>query len=135
VKRVYLLKKRYPIPDFMVWVIVSWVVSLLAFTAMGIAISAYWGPPDLNLLDAFPGPVAIIFALWAIYTFVGASTLWIALWLYWAHEEKSSFPVRLGWFLALLFGVYYGGLIYALYLWREGRIMVATSHRALRRAK
>ena len=133
--RVYLVKKRFPIPPILVWAIFSWVVSVLAFTGTGLAIWMFWGRPDLNLLDAFPGSVTVLFALWAIYTGVGASFLWLGMWVYWLRMERSSILVRTMWFLALLFGIYYGALIYALYLWREGRIMVATSHRVLRSAK
>lgn len=85
------------------------------------------GEPKHNLLDAFPGFVSILFGIWGVYTGIGAMLLWIAMWIYWAVAERTSYRVRTGWFLALLFGMYYGALVYAFLLWRNGAIKVVST--------
>jgi len=85
-----------------------------------------WGEPDHNLLDAFPGFVSVLFGIWGFYTGIGAMLLWIAMWVYWAVVERTSSRVRFGWFLVLLFGMYYGALIYAVLLWQKGAIKAVT---------
>ena len=57
------------------------------------------------------------------------------MWLYLFPVDNSSYGARTGWFLVLLFGMHYGALIYAIYLWNTGRIKAATSHPVFSRAK
>jgi hypothetical protein len=126
--RIYLLNDKYPIPGYLLWIFASWAISLAVFTAMGIAVWMIWGEPDHNLLDAYPGYISMMLGIWGVYTGVGAMLLWIAMWIYWARIEKSSLSVRTGCFLVLLFGMHYGALVYAFYLWKAGRIKTVTSH-------
>jgi len=122
VKCNYVLSGKYPIPAFLVWLIASWAISLAAFTLFGIGVWVFWGQPDHNLLDVAPRFVSVFFGVWGVYTGIGAMLLWIAMWIYWARVERSSGGNRAGWFLALLFGMYYGALIYTFCVWRKGAI-------------
>jgi hypothetical protein len=118
----YILNDQHPIPAFLVWLIASWATSLAAFTGFAIAVWVIWGNPDHNLLDAFPGVVSILFGVWGVYTGAGALLLWVTMWVYWGVFERRSFGTRMGWFFTLLFGVYYGALLYAFVLWRKGAV-------------
>jgi hypothetical protein len=100
----------------------SWAISLALFTLFGISIWMILGEPDHNLLDAFPPVISTLFGIWGLYTGIGAMALWITMWVYWATVERRSAQTRAVWFVALLFGMYYGALIYALILWRGGAI-------------
>ena len=129
--RSYVLNNRYPIPTVLLWLLASWAISLAAFTGLGLIVWMIWGEPDHNLLDAFPGFVSVLFGIWGFYTGIGAMLLWIAMWVYWAVVERTSSRVRFGWFLVLLFGMYYGALIYAVLLWQKGAIKAVTESRLL----
>jgi hypothetical protein len=131
--RTYLINGEHQIPWLFVWFLKSVVISLTAITLMGVAVWLIWGEPDHNLLDGLPGFVSILLGVWGVYTGAGAMALWIAMWIYWARIERSS--ARVGWFLTLLIGTYYGALIYAIYLWMTGRIKSATSHKILSSAQ
>ena len=133
VSRIYLINGEHRIPWLFVWFLRSVVISLAAFTLIGLTLWIIIGEPDHNLLDGLPGFVSILFGVWGLYTGAGAMILWIAMWIYWARIERSS--GRLGWFLVLLIGMYYGALIYAIYLWTTGRIKSATSHEILSSAQ
>ena len=133
--RSYLLNNKYPMPGFLAWYLASSGLSLAVFTAMGIGVWMIWGEPDHNLLDAFPGFVTILFGIWGAYTGIASMSLWIAAWLYLLAVDNSSYGARAGWFLVLLFGMHYGALIYAIYLWKTGRIKAATSHPVFSSAK
>ncbi len=126
--RSYVINNRYPIPAVLLWLMASWAISLTVFTGLGIGIWIIWGEPDHNLLDAFPRFVSTIFGIWGLYTGIGAMLLWIAMWVYWAVAERTSSSVRTGWFFALLFGMYYGALVYAFLLWRRGAIRAVTEY-------
>jgi hypothetical protein len=129
VKRIYLINGEHQIPWLFVWFVKSAVISSTAFTLVGITLWITIGEPDHNLLDGLPGFVGV----WGVYTGAGAMLLWIVMWIYWARIERSS--ARVGWFLVLLVGTYYGALIYAIYVWKMGRIKSATSHEILRSAQ
>jgi hypothetical protein len=121
-KSKYVLGGTNRIPTVLVWLIASWAISLAAFTLLGITVWIIRGQPDHNLLDGFPSFVSVLLGVWGGYTGIGAMLLWIAMWMYWARLERSSAGVRTGWFLALLFGMYYGALIYAFCVWWTGAL-------------
>jgi len=58
------------------------------------------------------------------YAGIGAVCLYMTMWIYWIAVERSSALARIGWFLALLFGLHYGALIYAIIIWRKGLTQV-----------
>lgn len=133
--RIYLVNDQYRIPGILVWLIASWVISLVAITVAGVAVWMIWGEPKHNLLEALPGFITVLLGVWGVYTGLGAMVVWIAMWIYWSVMDRSSFSARAGWFLVLLLGTYYGALIYALYLWWTGCIKAATSHSSLSSAE
>ena len=123
-KRNYILNGKYPIPGALLWLMASGGISLALITALGVCLWMILGEPDHNLLDAFPGFVSVLFGIWGVYTGMCAKLIWIAMWVYWVAVERTS--SRIGWFLVLFFGTYYGALIYAFVLWRKGAITVMT---------
>jgi len=61
--------------------------------------------------------VSISVGLLGAYAAIGAVCLYVTMWGYWIVVERSSAGVRIGWLLALIFGVHYGTLAYAAYVW------------------
>ena len=124
----YLVNGKHPISRLFVWYLRSVAISLAVFTLMALILWTIIGEPNHNILDGLPGFVSVAFGVWGMYTGAGAMVLWIVMWKYWARFERSSPSARIGWFMVLLVGMYYGGLIYALYVCMTGRIKSATSH-------
>ena len=125
--QIYLVNDRHRVPRFLVWYLFSAAISLSVFTALGIIAWIFLGDSQKNLLDFLPHIVTILFGIWGVYTGIGAVILWVAMWVYWVAWENSSFSARTGWFLALLFGMHYGALVYAIYLWNKGVIKNVTA--------
>jgi len=115
----YVLKNQHTIPGFLFKAVASWTVAVTLMTIIGIAI---WivslGHP--NVLTALPMPLSVLLGLCGAYAGIGAICLYVTMWTYWIVVERSSRAVRIGWFLALLFGVHYGATVYAFYVWRTG---------------
>ena len=132
-KRIYLTGVEHQIPLLFVWFLKSAVISLATFTLIGLTLWIIVGEPHHNLLDGLPGSVSILLGLWGLYTGAGSMVLWITMWIYWMRIERTS--ARLSWFLVLLVGTYYGALVYAIYIWKTGRIKAATSHEILSSAQ
>jgi hypothetical protein len=54
---------------------------------------------------------------------LGAFFIWAGMWQYWVRIDESSASIKRIWFIVLLFGIWYGGIIYYLvqYTWRDRR--------------
>ena len=125
---VYLVNGKHRIARPFLWFLVSTAISLLVMTLLSIVAAMILGDSDVNLLGTLPRFAAILLVIWGVYTGIGVVVLWIAMWVYWVAEERSTFSVRAAWFFALLLGMYYGALAYAIYLWRQGHIKPVASH-------
>jgi len=119
----YLLNKKYIVPGFLVKLCLSWMICLAAITLLGISLSIHGhlfpDAPNVNLLDLLPKPFTVLAVVIGTYTGLGAIFLWGVMWVYWIAVERGSLGARLGWFLMLLFGLYYGSLVYSFVVWRN----------------
>ena len=114
----FLLANRFEVSKVAVALVVSWVIALVAITVVLLVVLALenWLPPDPHKWSryiTFPGGVL------GAYAAIGSLCLYVTMWVYWIVVERSSVGVRLGWLLALLFGMHYGALGYALFVWRR----------------
>jgi hypothetical protein len=133
--RVYLVNGNHPVPRALVWFLSSASISTAFFMLVSATFVTITGGVEGSILDGLPLFVSIPIVIWGVYTGIGISCLLWATWIYWARFEKGSAPVKAGWFLVLLFGMQFGALIYAIYLWMTGRIKSATSHKILSSAQ
>jgi glucan phosphoethanolaminetransferase (alkaline phosphatase superfamily) len=133
--RVYLVNGKHPVHRALVWFLSSASISFAFFMAVSLTFVIITGSVEGNLLDGLPLFISIPIVIWGVYTGIGISCLLWAMWIYWARFEKGSASVKAGWFLILLFGMQFGALFYAIYLWTTGRIKSATSHEILSSAQ
>jgi hypothetical protein len=122
----YLLADRYKVPKAVLILFASWMVALALVTVMLLLVwvAGAWMP------DHSPGwsPwISIPVGLLGAYAAFGAVCLYIAMWGYWILVERSSAGIRIGWLLALLFGVHYGALAYAVYVWKRKLQPISTT--------
>jgi len=120
----YVLKNKYSLPRFLVRAVASWVIAVAGMT---ILLLLYWGisaATNVNVLDVLPRPLMAVLDICGAYAGIGAVCLYMTMWIYWIAVERSSALARIGWFLALLFGLHYGALIYAIIIWRKGLTQV-----------
>lgn len=120
--RVYAVRGRHAIPRLLVWIVVPAAISVVLITLLSLLGIAFFGPGDESIFAQLPYPFSIPLAIWGIYTGIGAIGLWFAMWVYWAKLDRSPLLIRLGWFCIMVFGLYYGALIYAIHIWRKGDI-------------
>jgi hypothetical protein len=114
----YLLADRYKVPKALLILFASWMVALALVTVVLLFVWAAGGwMPDHS--QGWSRWFSIPVGLLAAYAALGALCIYITMWGYWILVERSSAGVRIGWLLALLFGVHYGALAYALYVWRR----------------
>jgi hypothetical protein len=116
----YVLKNKYTLPGFLFKAVASWVIVLTGIT---IVLLLYWGisaTTNLKVLELLPGPLMVFLDICGAYAGIGGICLYVTMWVYWMAVERSSVLARIGWFFALLFGLHYGALIYALVVWRKG---------------
>jgi hypothetical protein len=118
--RQYVLRNKQTVPRFIVVAVASWAIALAAITLGGIAIWIISSWLHIDSLAATPRPVVVLLDICGAYAGLGSVCLWVAMWIYWIAVERSSVGVRIGWFLALLFGLHYGALFYAYRVWRTG---------------
>ena len=115
----YILKEKYSLPGFVFLAITSWVG---AFGGVTIILLVDWGVSAVTkfqLIKSMPGPLTSFLDLCGAYAALGAFCLYMTMWVYWIAVERSSFFARIAWLLALLFGLPWGALIYALVVWRK----------------
>lgn len=116
----YVLKDKHTLPGFLFLAIASWVIVL---AGVSIVLLVHWGisaTMHFQLLKSLPGPLMVLLDLCGAYAGIGAICLYMTMWVYWIAVERSSIFVRIGWLLALLVGLPFGALIYALVVWRKG---------------
>ncbi len=118
--RQYMLKNKQTIPGFIVVAVASWAIALAAITAIGIILWIVSSWMHFDPLAAMPKPLSLLLGLCGAYAALGSICLWVAMWVYWIAVERSSTVVRIGWFLALLFGLHYGAMFYAYRVWSRG---------------
>ena len=100
----------------------DWLVSrravklfLLATIFVVATIPIFFGLMDPTKLPVWTGlPVSIEGLLGAISIFF----LWIGMWRYWIRLDNSSKPAKLVSFLLLLFGMFYGSVLYYFFVYR-----------------
>ena len=116
------------VPSGVVWPVLPGLATFVLLIAYSLILSIILGPSsDFNILEFLPQPVAIGVVVWGVYAGFCAVVLWVAMWMYWAAIERSSYGIRVGWFLVLLFGMPLGSMAYAVYLWKKGKLKVVTS--------
>ena len=124
----YLLKNKFVIPNFLFIAVASWAIALVAVTTVGVIVWIIWGTMHFDLLKALPAPLSLLLGFCGAYAGIGAICLYVTMWIYWVGVERSSFFIRSGWLLALLFGLPYGALIYAYRVWRTDITKVTTAY-------
>lgn len=116
----YILKDKHTLPGFLFRAVASWVIVL---AGVSIVLLVDWGisaTMHFQLLKSLPGPLIAILDLCGAYAGIGAICLYMTMWVYWIAVERSSIVTRIAWLLALLFGLPFGALIYAIVVWRRG---------------
>lgn len=116
----YVLKNRHTLPGFLFSAVASWVIALTGVTIVLVVVWIIDAAAHLNLLKALPSPFMTLLDLCGAYAAIGAICLYVTMWVYWIAVERCSVLARIGWFFALLLGLHYGALIYALIVWRKG---------------
>jgi hypothetical protein len=114
----YLVKGKFAIPNVVFVAVASWAIALLTTTIIGCVVTVLWSRTGYDLLKAMPKPLSLLLGLWGAYAALGAICLYVTMWVYWFAVERSSFPIRAGWLIALLLGLPYGALLYAIYVWK-----------------
>ena len=76
------------------------VIYTFAFSRLDLTMMSFWNRLPWGILVLL-GPIAIVF-------------LWLGMWRYWVRIDGSSVWVKRLWFLALLFGMWYGACLYYL---------------------
>ena len=115
----YLLNNKYRLPKIVVWVVWVLLIVVVSFTALIFfmlvrdVVSIHARREHLSDLTA------TLFGLFAVCTVFASLALYITMWVYWIVVERSTTVVRLGWFLALLFGLHYGAAVYAFKVWSK----------------
>ena len=106
--RHYMLKNKQTIPSFIVVAAASWAIALTAVTVVGIVLWIVSSWIHFDLLAALPKPLLLLLGICGAYAGLGSICLWVTMGVYWIAVERSSFAMRIGWFLVLLFGLHYG---------------------------
>ena len=116
----YVLKNKHTLPGFLFKAVASWVIVLAGVT---IILLADWGisvTTHFQLLKSLPGPLVALLDLFGAYAGIGAICLYVTMWVYWIAVERSPILTRIAWLLALVFGLPFGALIYAVVVWKKG---------------
>jgi len=121
-----MLNNKQTVPRFVVVAVASWAIALAAVTIVGFAVWIISSWMHVDALSALPKPLLLLVGLCGAYAGLGSICLWVTMCVYWIAVERSSAGVRIGWFLALLFGLHYGALFYAYRVWRTGIIKMDT---------
>jgi hypothetical protein len=115
----YVVKNKYSIPGFIFVGVASWAIVLALVTAV---LGIFWiieVTAHIDLLAALPKSLVLFLDFCGAYAAIGSFCLWMTMWIYWIAIERSSVFVRIGWLLALLFGLVYGALFYAFIVWKN----------------
>jgi hypothetical protein len=113
----YVIKNKYSVPGFLLVAIASWIISMLVLTFASVVIWAFTDPKWHWGTTSSPLVLPLLVVLF--YTALGAFSLYMLMWVYWAAVERSSVAARIGWFLVLLLGLHYGAIIYAFVVWKK----------------
>jgi len=114
----YVLSGKHAIPRFVLFAVGSWVIALGAVTAIGLMFWLASSLSDWDVLKALPRWLSILVGLSGAYAAIGAICLYVTMWVYWIAVEREPLAARIGWFFALLLGLHYGAMIYAMRVWR-----------------
>jgi hypothetical protein len=115
----YIIKNKYTIPGFLFSAIASWVIAVTGVTIFLIIVWIVDTTAHFDLLKASPWPLKSLLDLCGAYAGLGGICLYVTMWVYWIAVERCSILARIGWLIALLFGLHYGALIYALKVWTK----------------
>ena len=113
----YIVKDKHTLPRFVVLAVGSWVIALGAITIVGIAVWLVDSTLRFDVLNALPRWLSFTLGLCGAYAALGAICLYVTMWVYWIAVQRGPLGARIGWFVALLFGVHYGAMIYAMRVW------------------
>ena len=116
----YVLNDKHTLPGFLFLAIASWVIVLTGVSAVLLVDWGLSATMHFQLLKSLPGPLMVLLDLCGAYAGIGAICLYVTMWVYWIAAERSPFLIRIAWLSALLLGLPFGALAYALVVWRKG---------------
>jgi hypothetical protein len=93
-------------------------------TLVGLVLWLLYATLHLDVIRELPRPLSIFLGLCGAYAGLGAICLYVTMWVYWIAVQRSPLSARIGWLLALLFGVHYGALLYACHVWSSNLVAV-----------
>ena len=120
----YVLANKQTVPGFIVVTVASWAIAVAAITAIGLILWVVSSQMNFDPLAATPKPLLFLLGICGAYAGLGGICLWVTMCVYWIAVERSSVLMRIGWFLALLFGLHLGALFYAWKVWSKDLIKV-----------
>jgi len=120
----YLLNNKYRLPKIVVWVVWVLLIVVVSFTALIVFMFVRDVVSANARREHLSDFVATLFGLFAVCTIFASLALYITMCVYWIVVERSTTLVRLGWFLALLFGLHYGAVVYAFKVWSKNLVKV-----------
>jgi hypothetical protein len=115
----YVIRKKHCIPGFMFVAVASWVVGLAAVTIIGLVFWAVDASMHFNILKNSPWPLMMPLYICGFYAGFSSLCLYEIMWIYLVVVDRSRWIARVGWLLALLLGMHYGAMIYAVFVWRR----------------
>lgn len=116
----YIIRDKHTIPGFLFMAVASWVIVLTGVTIVLLVDWSFAATLHFQFLRSLPGPLMAFLDLCGAYAGIGAICLYMTMWVYWIGVERSPILTRIAWLLALLVGLPFGALIYAIVVWRGG---------------
>lgn len=115
----YVIKKKHSIPGFLFWAVASWEIVLAGVTLVLVILWIVDATAHFDVLKGLPSPLTTFLGFCGAYAAFGGFCLYMTMWVYWIAVERSPIAVRIGWLLALLFGLHVGAMIYAFVVWKR----------------
>jgi hypothetical protein len=122
--RYYVINKNHVLSRVMFIAIASWVIALVAITFVGLIFWLLDATTQLDVTGELPRPLSIVLGLCGAYAALGAICLYVTMWVYWIAVQRSPLSARIGWLIALIFGMHYGALLYACHVWSSNLVAV-----------